>query len=144
MAGLSACSPADKPLIALRVVDGQPVLVVVECAVFTATRIAVFNEGDAPAAKWAIEREGTEELAPVTLLQLPPGWKVAEQSLVAFEPGTEYAVTAHGDQNDANPIDFTLGEVTGLGPEQVLVSDGGTKRKAITETAFRDRAKKAC
>ncbi|GGO29967.1 hypothetical protein [Micromonospora parathelypteridis] len=143
LAGLSACTPADKPLTALRVVDGQPVLVVAECAVFTATRIAVFNEGT-PTGKWAIEREGTEELAAVTLLQPPPGWKVAEQSLVALEPDTLYAVTAYGSQNDAAPIDFTLGEVTRLGPDQVLVNDGGTKRKAITETAFRDRAKKAC
>ncbi|MEO3769972.1 hypothetical protein [Micromonospora sp. B9E7] len=144
LAGLSACTPADKPLTALRVVDGEPVLVVAECAVFTATRIAVFTEDPAPLAKWAIEREGTEELAAVTLLQPPPGWRVAEQSLVAFEPDVEYAVTAHGDQNDADSIDFTMKDLTELGPGQVLVSDGGTKRKAVTETAFRDRAKKAC
>ncbi|MDG4779522.1 hypothetical protein O7614_07690 [Micromonospora sp. WMMD961] len=144
LAGLSACTPADKPLTALRVVDGQPVLVVAECAAFTATRIAIFTEEPAPPAKWAIEREGTDELAAVTLLQPPPGWKVAEQSLVAFEPDVEYAATAHGDQNDADPIDFTMRELTALGPDQVLVSDGGAKRKAVSETAFRDRAKKAC
>ncbi|MEU1399953.1 hypothetical protein ABZ403_28290 [Micromonospora zamorensis] len=144
LAGLAACTPADKPLTAIRVVNGQPVLVVAECAVFTATRIAVFTEDPAPPAKWAIEREGTEQLAAVTLLQPPPGWNVAEQSLAAFEPDIEYAVTAYGDHNDAEPIDFALDEVTGLGPDQVLVSGAGTKRKAVTETAFRDRAKKTC
>ncbi|MET8461770.1 hypothetical protein [Micromonospora zamorensis] len=144
LAGLTACSPADKPLTALRVVNGQPVLVVVECAVFTATRIAVFTEEPAPPAKWAIERAGTEQLAAVTLLQPPPGWNVAEQSLAAFEPDIEYAVTAYGDQNKAEPVHFTLAQVSELPPDQVLVSDGGTKRKAVTETAFRDRAKKTC
>ncbi|WP_433552995.1 hypothetical protein ACQP08_06310 [Micromonospora zamorensis] len=144
LAGLTACSPADKPLTALRVVNGQPVLVVAECAVFTATRIAVFTGEPAPPAKWAIERAGTEQLAAVTLLQPPPGWNVAEQSLAAFEPDIEYAVTAYGDQNKAESINFTLTQVSELRPDQVLVSDGGTKRKAVTETAFRDRAKKAC
>ncbi|WP_433652452.1 hypothetical protein ACQP2C_09045 [Micromonospora zamorensis] len=144
LAGLTACSPADKPLTALRVVNGQPVLMVAECAVFTATRIAVFTVEPAPPAKWAIERAGTEQLAAVTLLQPPPGWNVAEQSLAAFEPDIEYAVTAYGDQNKAESINFTLTQVSELRPDQVLVSDGGTKRKAVTETAFRDRAKKAC
>ncbi|MFC5924786.1 hypothetical protein [Micromonospora vulcania] len=143
LAVLSACSPAEKPVIALRVVDGQPTVVLAECAVFSAKRIAVFTTKLTPTAKWAIERDGGEEPGTVTLLQPPPGWRVLEQSLVAFEPDIEYSVAAHGDRNDAETVRFTLAEVTRLGPEQVLVGSGD-ERKAITETAFRERAKKVC
>ncbi|MEU1642361.1 hypothetical protein [Micromonospora zamorensis] len=144
LAGLSACSPADKPVLALRVLDGQPTLFVAECAVFTADRISVFTIGVTPTAKWAIIREGGEKVATVTLLEPPSGWRLEQQSLVAFEPDIVYSVAAYGDQNKAESVNFTLAQVSELRPDQVLVSDGGTKRKAVTETAFRDRARKAC
>ncbi|MFI6268560.1 hypothetical protein [Micromonospora zamorensis] len=144
LAGLSACSPADKPVLALRVLDGQPTLLVAECAVFTADRISVFTIGVTPTAKWAIIREGGEKVATVTLLESPSGWRLEQQSLVAFERDIVYSVAAYGDQNKAESVHFTLAQVSELRPEQVLVSDGGTKRKAVTETAFRDRARKAC
>ncbi|MEH1165370.1 hypothetical protein V6V47_08280 [Micromonospora sp. CPCC 205539] len=142
--GLTACSPAEKPVSALRVVDGQPALVLAQCSVFTADRISVSTTDATPSESWTIDRGGATEVTAVTLLQPPSGWTVGEQSLVALKPDVEYALAASGRQNDAETVHFTLAEVTGLGPEQVLVGDGGSKRKAVTETAFRDRAKKVC
>ncbi|WFE49969.1 hypothetical protein [Micromonospora sp. WMMD1155] len=144
LAGATACSPVDKPVLALRVVNEQPTLLVAECGVFTADRISVFTIGVTPTKKWAIIREGGAEAEAVTLLEPPPAWTVEQQTLATFEPAVEYAVTAYGDQTDADSVHFTLAQLTELGPDQVLVSDGGTKRKAVTETAFRDKAKKAC
>lgn len=144
LAGLSACSPADKPVLALHVADGRLTLLVAECDVFTAERMSVFTIGLTPTQKWTIARADGEKVAAVTLLELPPGWRVAEQTLATFEPDIEYAVSASGDQTNADSVNFTVAQVTELGPGQVLVSEGGTKQKAVTETAFRDRAKKAC
>ncbi|SCE65723.1 hypothetical protein [Micromonospora chokoriensis] len=89
LAGLTACSPAAKPVLALRVADGQPALVIAECADFTADRISVYTVDATPAKSWTIDRDGG-------------------------------------------------GEVTGLGPEQVLTGGSAGERKAVTETAFRD------
>ncbi|MEU7653548.1 hypothetical protein AB0C50_30435 [Micromonospora taraxaci] len=144
LAGLTACSPAEKPVLALRVVDGQPALVMAECAEFTADRISVYTVDVTPAQSWTIDRNGGGEVTNVTLFELPAGWTPDEQTLTAFEPGTEYSVAAYGDRHNAVPVHFTLAEVTGLGPDRVLVHEGQTQRKAVTETAFRDKAKKAC
>ncbi|TQJ20723.1 hypothetical protein FBZ33_0926 [Micromonospora sp. A202] len=144
LAGLTACSPADKPVIALRVVDGQPALVLAECADFTADRISVYTIGVTPAASWTIDRDSGSEVTSLTLLETPPDWHPAEQTLVAFDPNIEYSVAAYGNPRNAVPVRFTLAEVTGLGPEKVLVGGSAGKRKAVTETAFRDRAKKTC
>ncbi|MGC5306792.1 hypothetical protein [Micromonospora zamorensis] len=84
VAGLSACSPAEKPVLALRLIDGQPTLLVAKCEVFTADRISVFTTGVTPTAKWAIIRDGGGEVATVTLLESPSGWRLEQQSLAAF------------------------------------------------------------
>ncbi|MGC4747252.1 hypothetical protein ACLQ28_16580 [Micromonospora sp. DT201] len=144
LAGLTACTPEDKPVVGLRVVDGQPALVLAECAVFAPERISVYTIDVTPAASWTIDRDGGAKVTDLILLELPAGWKPDEQTLVAFDPDTEYSVAAYGDQHNAVPVHFTLPEVTGLGPEKVLVGGTAGERKAITETAFRDRAKKAC
>ncbi|WFF03242.1 hypothetical protein [Micromonospora sp. WMMD964] len=144
LAGLTACSPADKPVLAVRVVDGQPALVLAECAEFTADRISVYTVDVTPAERWTIDRDGGGEVRDVTFFAPPTGWTADEQTLTAFEPDTEYSVAAYGDRHNAVPVHFTLAEVTGLGPEQVLTGGTAGKRKAVTETAFRDKAKKAC
>ncbi|MEU8115765.1 hypothetical protein [Micromonospora sp. NPDC048947] len=146
LAGLTACTPAEKPVLALHVVGGQPALVVAECAEFTADRISVYTVDATPATSWTIDRngDGDGDVTEVSFFALPAGWTPDEQTLTAFEPGVEYSVAAYGDRHNALPVHFILAEVTGLRPDQVLVNDGGTKRKAVTETAFRDRAKKVC
>ncbi|MGW2625950.1 hypothetical protein [Micromonospora taraxaci] len=144
LAGLAACSPADKPVLALRVDDGRLTLLVAECDVFTAKRISVFTIGLEPTQKWVITSADGENVAAVTLLEPPPGWRVEQQTLAAFEADIKYAVSAYGDQTNADSVNFTPTQVSELGADQVLVSEGGTKQKAVTETAFRDRAKKVC
>ncbi|MCG5471141.1 hypothetical protein LADH09A_005119 [Micromonospora sp. LAH09] len=144
LAGLSACSPADKPVIAVSEIDGQPTLVLAECAAFTPTRISVFTRGATPATNWTIYRDGGEKLTAVTMLQPPLGWAIDTDSpLVAFQADVQYSVVAYGIEHNSRTVDFTLDEVTRLGVKQVLVGSGDD-RKAVTETAFRDKAKKAC
>jgi hypothetical protein len=144
LAGMSACSPADKEVLAVRAVDGRPVLLFAECAVFEMERISVFTIEPTPAASWTIDREGGAEVTSVTVFELPSGWTVDEQTLVAFDPVAEYSAAAYGTQRDAIPVHFTLNELTALGPGDVLVGEAAGKRKAVTETAFRKRAEKTC
>ncbi|MGC4876501.1 hypothetical protein ACLQ26_09615 [Micromonospora sp. DT43] len=144
LAGLSACSPADKPVLAVRAVDGQPVLLLAECAVFTADRISVYTIDVTPAASWTVDRDGGAAVAGVTVFELPSGWTIDEQTLVAFDSATEYSAAAYGTERNAVPVHFTLGELTGLAPGEVLVGEAAGKRKAVTEAAFRKRAKKVC
>ncbi|MGV9211618.1 hypothetical protein ACTFTM_07125 [Micromonospora sp. RB23] len=144
LAGMSACSPADKEVLAVRAVDGRPVLLFAECAVFELERISVFTIDPTPAASWTIDRMGDAEVTSVTVFELPPGWTVDEQTLVAFDPAVEYSAAAYGTQRNAVPVHFTLDELTALGPEDVLVGEAAGRRKAVTETAFRKRAEKTC
>ena len=104
LAGLSACSPADKPVLAVRAVDGQPALLLAECSVFTADRISVYTIDVTPAASWTVDRDGGAEVAGVTVLELPPGWTIDEQTLAAFDSATEYSAAAYGAQRDAIPF----------------------------------------
>ncbi|MGC4854933.1 hypothetical protein ACLQ24_16460 [Micromonospora sp. DT4] len=97
-----------------------------------------------PAASWTVDREGGAEVTSVTVFELPSGWTVDEQTLVAFDPAVEYSAAAYGTQRDAIPVHFTLDGLTALGPGDVLVGEAAGKRKAVTETAFRKRAKKTC
>jgi hypothetical protein len=141
---LAACTPADKPVTALRYVNNRPILLIA-CPTMYPHRISLFTEGASPAAAWRIDRDATDVPLPteVTLLDTPPGWTASEQSLTALQPDAVYAVALYGRPN-AVPITFTLDELAALRSGQVLIGEVASQRKAVSESKFRATAKHAC
>lgn len=146
---LSACTPADRPLTALRYVDGRPTLLVVACPDFQLDSLAVYPDGGPAASastiEWQILRESGAPPDQITLLGPPPtGWAAKQTSLTAFTPGQEYGVSAFDGADSAVPIHFTLADLEALAPGQVLVGKPASKRKAVSESTFRDDAGDSC
>jgi len=139
---LTACTPADLPVLAARSVDGQPVLLIASCAKLDAKRIAV-SADEEPSLVWWVKREDGDVPPEATLLEVPDGWQETERSLTEFVPGKNYGVSVYGDRK-ATPIRFTLERLAELKPGQVLVGDPPSKGKVVSEDKFRAKAKKAC
>jgi hypothetical protein len=154
LAGLAACSPADKKVTALHHVDGHPTVRIGPCADFGTKRISVYSVGASPEVQWTVRRDdgfagskvqrGAAAPAEVQLLQAPPGWVIVNESLTEFAPGAQYAVSVYGDGGSTVPIQFTVEELAALKPNQVLVGRYSSKREAITESKFRREAEKSC
>ncbi|HWS37231.1 MAG TPA: hypothetical protein VN408_31430 [Actinoplanes sp.] len=80
--------------------------------------------------------------ARVTLLGEPPvGWLLAEDTLQAFEDGTEYVA---GSGRPGQSVTFTPEQVRELGPGQVMVGDLRAAHKIIPEAEFQQGTAKHC
>ena len=151
LAALAGCTPADKPVAALRLVDGRPTLLVVPCDEARIDWISVFTTGGTTpppgesgiVADWAANSPNGEAPEQVRLLEAPAGWTVTKNSLTEFTPGTEYTATALGSPGDAFSIDFTLAALEVLGPDEVLVGEH-PDAKVMSEKDFRENADDAC
>jgi hypothetical protein len=141
---LAACTPADKPVTALRYGNNHPVLIIA-CPTIYPDRISLYTKGASPSAGWTIDRDATDTPLPteVTLLETPPGWTASEHSLTALRPGAVYAVALF-DRSNAVPITFTLDELAALRSGQVLIGEVASQRKAVRESKFRTTARNAC
>jgi hypothetical protein len=141
---LAACTPADRPVTALRYLNNRPVLLIA-CPTMTPDRISMYNSSGSPMISWTINRGATDTPLPaeVTLLETPPGWAVSKQSLTVLQPGVEYSVAVSGRSN-AVPITFTLGELAALRSGQVLIGEVAPQRNAVRESQFRATARDAC
>jgi len=148
LATLAGCSPADKPVTALRLVDGRPTLLIAACDAAEIDSVSVYaaTGGATITAAWRARDPGSAGPPPaeVTLLEAPPGWSVSDSSLTAFAPGAAYTTAAYGSPGNAYPIDFTLERLGALGPGEVLAGEGHDEATAMSEGDFRARAKDSC
>jgi hypothetical protein len=141
---LTACTPAPKPVTALRYVNNRPILLIA-CPTINSGRISLYVDDDSPSAAWRIDREATDVPLPteVTLFETPPGWTVSEQSLTTLQPGVGYSVAMRGRSN-STPIRFTIANLAALRTGQVLVGKPTGPAKAVRESQFRATARNAC
>jgi hypothetical protein len=148
LAGLAGCSPADKPVAALRLVDGEPTLLIAECDDAEINTVSVYTSADGASVDeaWGARTDylSPVEASEIRLLQTPPGWSLTDSTLTEFAPGSEYTVAAYGSSSDAFPIDFTMDQLAALGPDAVLVGESPSETKTRSEADFRDNAKDAC
>jgi hypothetical protein len=146
LACLPACTPPEKAVTALRLVDGHPTLLILSCSDFQIDSVSVYQDDDSvsPRPVWRIRREGGPVPGQLRLLQTPAGWSATEESLSTLRPGTEYGIAAFAEARPAVPINFTLAELDALGPDQVLVGKSASRREAVSESAFRKKAKRSC
>jgi hypothetical protein len=111
----------------------------------TPESISVFPDNDVEENMWSVHREYGEQIPEmIPLLEAPRGWKVSESSLARLQPETTYNVAVYGDRANAVPIPFTLEVLAALPPGQVLVDEGPSGWKAVSEREFRSQARKEC
>ncbi|MBQ1047600.1 hypothetical protein KBX50_03730 [Micromonospora sp. C51] len=141
---LVACTPAAKRVTALRNVDGHPTLLLAACDTFEADGLLVSTVDPSPWKQWNVDRGAGEAVEEVRLLQLPPGWVTADETLTALQPDTEYTVIAFDSGKTSFPVRFVLTDLVALAPDQVLIGEAAGKRRAVTESDFRSLASKSC
>jgi hypothetical protein len=150
LSGLTACSPRDLPLTAIRAVDGQPVLLLAGCPDLQIDSVSVYPESvDAPVPDGSPTREldRTGPAVPESMPLFgdpPPGWTADDGKLTALAAGQAYGLMARADNRKAVPIVFTDADLAALGPDEVLVGKSPSSHKKVTEQEFRKQAKKAC
>ncbi|MEU7976012.1 hypothetical protein AB0B48_28645 [Micromonospora sp. NPDC049089] len=161
---LTACSPAEQPIVALAVQDGRPVGVLVTCYDRDAN-IRVFENGHEgepgkrSLIRWSIGGPPASEVVEVTLLGQPPeGWEVDEpvdvpgsepgaevdvELLTELRPGVTYTLDG-ASRPEALSVDFTLADLPRIGPDQVLAPDGHNSTKVIPRETFLRKARERC
>ncbi|MEU5675138.1 hypothetical protein ABZ749_33460 [Micromonospora sp. NPDC047753] len=157
---LTACSPAEEPIVALAVQDGQPIGVLVTCDDSDAN-IRVFENdhqgepGERTLIRWSIGGPPASEVVEVALLGQPPeGWEVADavdspdsdvdvELLTEFRAGVTYTLDG-SSRRDARSVDFTLADLPRIGPDQVLVSHGSRSTKVVSRETFLRKARDRC
>jgi hypothetical protein len=149
--GLAACTPAARPLVAVRAVDGRPTALLAVCDDFRIDAVRIYpNSREASASpatgQRRLERVGSSVPESLDLFgPAPAGWSAAVTELSAMEPGQTYTLAAsdQGVQAQAVPL-FTLADLTALGPDEVLVRGDHLDHKKTTEKDFRDHAADSC
>jgi hypothetical protein len=150
LSGLAACGPADRPVTAVRAVDGEPVVLLAGCSDFQIDRVSLYPSSvDAPVPDGSpdrtLDRTGTTVPESMPLFGDPPsGWTADDGRLTALAAGQAYSVSAYADGGSAVPITFTAADLAALGPDEVLVGKKPSSHKKVTEREFHKQAKKAC
>lgn len=146
MVGVSGCTPASNRILALRLVDGRPTLLVAACGESELRTVSVFvdNDTDTDTSSWTITHRSGSVPSVITLLDPLPGWEIQEKSLTRLRPEVRYRVGGYGAGADAFPLTFTLARLSQLGSREVLVADPKSEWKVVSEKEFRDGAREDC
>ncbi|WP_181545499.1 hypothetical protein [Micromonospora saelicesensis] len=157
---LTACSPAEQPIVALAFQDGRPVGVLVTCDDRDAN-IRVFENdhqgepGKRPLIRWRVGGPPASEVVEVALLGQPPeGWEVADagdspatevdvELLSEFRAGVTYTLDG-SSRSKALSVDFTLADLPRIGPDQVLAPHGHNSTEVVSRETFLRKARDRC
>jgi hypothetical protein len=148
--GLAACGPPDRPLTALTVAGGAPVVLLAGCDDFTVDSLTVYTRGRNPTVaadgpNRQLDRTGSTTPQSVPLFGDPPaGWQVTDDRLTELAADQSYGLSAFSKGRNTVPIGFTAADLTALAPGEVLVGKVPSSNEKVTEKEFRKRAKKAC
>ncbi|GIE28344.1 hypothetical protein Ait01nite_013890 [Actinoplanes italicus] len=162
--GLAACSPADEPIAALAVRDGEPIGLLYACeAVFSQFSVYENSDSNDPGVhiSWSVHGDATADtVVEVPLLgdDLPDGWEVSEprdltaeeaglavdiEPLTRLEPGMRYGLG--GDNRRGSlPINFTVEDFPRLSEDTVLVYAGRDRTTTVSRDKFVERARDTC
>lgn len=150
VSGLAACTPAARPMTAVRLVDGEPVVLLAGCADFQIDSVSVYaasgnSASAAPGHDRDIERTGDVVPESMPLFGDPPaGWRVTDKRLTALAPGQRYHLSAWGGTRKTVVITFADSDLAALGPDEVLVGKTPSTHKKTTEKKFREHAEDDC
>jgi hypothetical protein len=150
LAGLTACTPAARPLTAVRMLGNLPTVLLAACSDFQIDSISLYpDSGDATVAAGGpdrrLERSGSEVPADLPIFgSPPPGWVVASGRLTALAPGQKYGLAGYAHARPTVPITFTAEDLAALGAGEVLVGKRPGSHQKVTEREFRKRAKDSC
>ncbi|SCE79624.1 hypothetical protein GA0074695_1189 [Micromonospora viridifaciens] len=148
--GLAGCTPADRPLIAVRAADGEPAVLLAGCSDFQIDSISLLTTSrdvtalvDGPDRE--LRRTGTQVPESMPLFGPPPtGWEVTDDRLTALTADQPYGLAAYSNGRPTVPITFTAADLAELGPDEVLVGKTLSSHEKVTEREYRKRAKNAC
>ncbi|GAB3967407.1 hypothetical protein V1634_11375 [Plantactinospora veratri] len=170
---LAGCTPADEPLAALALRDGEPTVLLVVCGSGGAS-IHLYEDspmssaspgrtptgGPTPSAgrhtspssgatadrpKWSIRTDRAERVNEITLLDpTPPAdWTVDESTLARIAPGVWYGISAYGHR-DAFTVRFDTRAFAKLDGEHVLAPVSYREQEVMTRARFERNARRAC
>jgi hypothetical protein len=163
-AGLAACSPADEPIAALAVRDGEPIGLLYACeAMFSQVSVYESSDSSDPGVhvSWSVHGDAAADtVVEVPLLgdDLPDGWEVSEprdltaeeaglavdiEPLTRLEPGMRYGLGG-GNRRSSLPFDFTVEDFARLSEDTVLVHAGRDRTKTVSRDTFVRRARDTC
>jgi len=150
LTALGACTPAARPLTAVRVVGGQVTVLVATCTDFQLDTVSLYTDnsgstGPALGPQRRLVRTGTDVPDSLQIFEAPPsGWSVAEAVLTALTPKQLYGLGGYAQAKSTVPIVFTAEDLAALGGDEVLVGRAPSSHEKVTEKKFRERAKKSC
>jgi hypothetical protein len=143
--GLSGCTPAAKPVVALDYVKGRPTAVIVSCADVKVDSVTVTDTTTDPSPnQWAASTTSAPAPAQLTLLDTPAGWTVSKGTLTEFQAGHKYLVSPYAGAHKVEPINFTVDQLSNLADGQVLTGESGSRTKTVSEKDFRKAATDSC
>lgn len=136
------CSPANQPVLAV-VRDGASgiTLLFSRCTGYRVDSVSVFADvEESPVKSWDVSGYRVEPpVDSVQLFQTPRGWRTDDASLASLTSGVQYRSRSTGRVGDRalnGGISFTLDDLGKLGPDDVLVADGGERNKAMGRDEF--------
>jgi hypothetical protein len=148
--GLSGCIAEDPAMTAVRLVDGQLVVLLARCPDFQFERVSVSARDAGSGSRTtepmrrSLRRTGAEVPTSLRLFGRPPtGWKVDDDGMTHLEPGQLYGATGSARFDTTPTTEFTLADLARLDPDEVLVGVNFSTKK-MTEQKFRDKAQGYC
>ncbi|AVT29745.1 hypothetical protein C6361_09865 [Plantactinospora sp. BC1] len=155
LASLAGCTPANEPLAALALRDGEPTVLLVGCGSAGAS-IHLYEDSETASAspstgatadrpEWSVRTDRAEPVNEIPLLDPTPpaNWTVNRSSLQRIEPGVWYGISAYGHR-DAFTVRFETDAFTKLDGEHVLAPVSHRKQEVMTRASFERNARQAC
>jgi hypothetical protein len=148
--GLSGCIAEDPGFVAVRLVDGQLVMLLARCPDFQLDAVSVYLEDTSSASNAhdlvtrSLKRTGAEVPTSFRFFGRPPkGWEVVGDQLPELQPGKQYGATGSAPTGFSGTMRFTLADLARLAPDEVLVGVNYLTKK-MTEQEFRENAQGDC
>lgn len=158
LGALAGCTPADEPIAALAVRDGQPVGLLYACRDGGYAGLSVYAEDtsdDNLYPSWGVHGKPRTGLVEIPLFgPPPPGWEVSERSAASpsavdrqqlTELAADVPYTLRADAHRQSiPIGFSTADFPGIGADQVLAATGQDRTKVVSRAAFLRKARESC
>jgi hypothetical protein len=164
LAVLTACTPADEPIAALAVQDGEPVGLLYVCRDgFSLLSVYEADPADDVHTSWHVVGDATAGVTEIPLLgPLPQGWKPSaalddappsaepsgpavdrSRELEELRPDVRYRLSGRSHRNSLT-VNFTTADFDRIGGDQVLAANGRDKMKVVSRETFVRVARASC
>jgi hypothetical protein len=133
---LAACGPTANERMAISLVDDGSVAVSVLLCESRRVSFVTVSDRDDPSQRWRVDNPADEdrpsgaEWFSFTLLEVPTGWTLDDDSLSELSVDREYHLNVAPSGESAYSVDFSLADLQGLDGDDVWVATqrGGRAR----------------